>query len=194
MAAKEGQDPFEFRRQRLALTPKARAVFDKVEQMSDWKAKRPEGRALGLSVSERSGSVGAGVVEISLDRTSGKIRVHKVWTAVHGGTVVNPEMARRNVESGVIYGMSSILKERATVKDGIVEQSNFHDYEVLRMSEAPESIEVEFIPSTAKPTGIGEIGNPFISAAIANAFHALTGKRLYHMPFTPERVLEALKA
>lgn len=194
MAEKEGQDPFEFRRQRLALTPKAKAVFDRVEQMSDWKTKRPAGRALGLSVSERSGSVGAGVVEISLDRTSGKIRVHKVWTAVHGGTIVNPEMARRNVESGVIYGMSSILKERATVKNGAVEQSNFHDYEVLRMSEAPESIEVEFIPSTAKPTGLGEIGNPFISAAIANAFHALTGKRLYHMPFTPERVLEALKA
>jgi isoquinoline 1-oxidoreductase beta subunit len=101
-----------------------------------------------------------------------KIRVHKVWVAIHGGTVVNPEMATRNIESGVIYGMSSILKERATVKNGAVEQSNFHDYEVLRMSEAPESIEVNFIPSNNKPTGLGEVGNPFI----------------------PDRVLEALKA
>jgi isoquinoline 1-oxidoreductase beta subunit len=194
MASKEGQDPIEFRRQRLALTKKGKAVFDQVEKMSDWKTKRPTGRAVGLSVSERSGSVGAGVVEISLDRNSGKIRVHKVWVAIHGGTVVNPEMATRNIESGVNYGISSILKERATVKNGAVEQSNFHDYEVLRMSEAPESIDVNFIPSNNKPTGLGEIGNPFISAAIANAFHALTGKRLYHMPFTPDRVLEALKA
>jgi isoquinoline 1-oxidoreductase beta subunit len=194
MASKEGQDPIEFRRQRLALTKKGKAVFDQVEKMSDWKTKRPAGRAVGLSVSERSGSVGAGVVEISLDKNTGKIRVHKVWVAIHGGTVVNPEMATRNIESGVIYGMSSILKERATVKNGAVEQSNFHDYEVLRMSEAPESIEVNFISSNNKPTGLGEVGNPFISAAIANAFHALTGKRLYHMPFTPDRVLEALKA
>jgi len=194
MAEKEGQDPIAFRRQRLALTPKAKATFDMVEKMSDWSRKRPAGRALGFSVSERSGSVGAGVVEISLDRNTGKIRVHKVWAAIHGGTVVQPEMARRNIESGVIWGISSVLKERATVKGGSVEQSNFHDYELLRMSEAPESIDVEFVESNAKPTGLGEIGNPFLTAAIANAFHALTGKRLYHMPFTPERVLAALKA
>jgi isoquinoline 1-oxidoreductase beta subunit len=134
------------------------------------------------------------VVEISLDRQSGKIHVHKVWAAVDGGTVVQPEMARRNIESGIIYGLSSVLKERATFKGGAVEQTNFHEYEVLRMSEAPEEIHVAFVDSDAKPTGLGEIGNPFISAAVANAFHALTGKRLYHMPFTPERVLEALKA
>ncbi len=101
-------------------------------------------------------------------------------------------MARRNVESGIIYGLSSVLKERATIKDGAVEQSNFHDYEVLRMSEAPEEIHVAFVDRGTSPTGIGEIGNPFIAASVANGFHALTGKRLYHMPFTPDRVLEAL--
>ena len=194
MAAAEGMDPLEFRRQRMAMTDKARAVFDKVAEMSDWTAKRPSDRALGLSITERSGSLGAGVVEISLERSSGKIRVHKVWVAVDGGTVVQPEAARHNVESGIIYGISSVLKERATIKDGAVEQSNFHDYEVLRMSEAPEELHVEFMDRSTKPTGLGEIGNPFISAAIANAFHALTGKRLYHMPFTPERVKAALQA
>jgi isoquinoline 1-oxidoreductase beta subunit len=102
-------------------------------------------------------------------------------------------MARRNVESGIIYGLSSVLKERVTIKGGAVEQSNFHDYEVLRMSEAPEELHVAFVDRDTKPTGIGEIANPFIAAAVANAFHALTGKRLYHMPFTPARVLEALK-
>lgn len=194
MATAVGQDPLAFRRERLALTPKAKDVFDRVEAMSRWGAKRPEGRALGLSVSERSGSLGAGVVEISLDRQSGKIRVHKVWVAVDGGIVVQPDMARANVESGVIYGLSSVLKERATIRDGAVEQSNFHDYEVLRMAEAPEEIHVDFLERDTRPTGLGEIGNPFIGGAVANAFHALTGKRLYHMPFTPERVLAALKA
>ncbi len=194
MAAKEGLDPFEFRRQRMVLKPKARHVFDAVEKMSDWKTRRPEGRALGLSVTERSGSLGAGVVEISVDRQRGKIRVHKVWVAVDGGTIVQPEMARRNIESGVVYGLSSVLKERATMKGGKVVQSNFHDYEVLRMSEAPEEIHIEFMERETRPTGLGEIGNPLIAAAVANAFYALTGKRLYHMPFTPARVLQALQA
>ena len=194
MAVDQGLDPLEFRRQRMAMTAKAKRVCTAVEKMCDWPAKRPDGRALGLAISDRSGSLGAGVVEISLDEHSGKIQVHKVWVAIDGGTIVQPEMARRNVESGIIYGLSSVLKERPTIKDGKVQQSNFHDYEVLRMSEAPEEILVEFLDRNTKPTGLGEIGNPFIPAAVANAFHALTGKRLYHMPFTPARVLKVLKA
>jgi len=197
MAAEEGLDPFAFRRRRMNLTDKARHLFDMVEKMSDWKRKRrvrSADRALGLSVSERSGSLGAGVVEISLDAGSGKIRVHEVWVAIDGGTIVQPDMARANIESGVIYGLSSVLKERVTFKGGAVEQSNFHDYELLRMAEAPEAIHVEFAKRDGPPTGIGEIGNPFVGAAVANAFFALTGKRLYHMPFTPERVRAALKA
>lgn len=192
MAADAGADPFAFRRERLSMTPKAHAVFDAVEKMSDWHSPRPEGRALGLSVSERSGSLGAGVVEISLNRESGAIRVHKVWIAVDGGTVVQPDMARANVESGVIYGLSSVLTERVSIKRGAVQQSNFNDYRVMRMADAPEEIHVEFLDRNTKPTGLGEIGNPFVSAAVANAFYALTGKRLYHMPFTRERVRAAL--
>jgi isoquinoline 1-oxidoreductase subunit beta len=193
MAESEGLDPLEFRRQRMAMNAKAKRVFDKVAEMSKWGDKRPKDRAVGLSVSERSGSLGAGVVEISLDEKTGKIRVHKVWAAIDGGTIVQPDMARRNIESGMIYGISSILKERVTIKNGVVEQSNFHDYEVLRMSEAPEELHVQFIDRSTKPTGLGEIGNPFIGAAIANAFNKITGKRLTHMPFTPERVLKVLK-
>lgn len=194
LATSAGLDPFTFRRERIGLTPKAEAVFAAVEKLCDWHAPRPEGRALGLSVSERSGSLGAGVVEISLDRQRGRIHVHKVWVAIDGGIVVQPDMARANIESGVIYGLSSVLKERATVKGGAVQQSNFDQYELLRMSESPEEIHVEFIERDTPPTGLGEIGNPFIAAAVANAFHALTGKRLYHMPFTPERVRAALEA
>lgn len=192
MAADAGMDPFAFRRRHMALTPKARAVFDKVEAMADWQAARPEGRALGVSVSERSGSLAAGVVEISL--AGQQIRVHRVWVAVDGGIIVQPGMARANIESGVVYGISSVLKERATVKGGRVQQSNFHDYQVLRMSEAPEEIHVEFMERDTPPTGLGEIGNPFIAAAVANAFFALTGRRLRHMPFTPDRVEAVLSA
>jgi isoquinoline 1-oxidoreductase beta subunit len=87
-----------------------------------------------------------------------------------------------------------VLFERATVKQGVVEQSNFHDYKVMRMSDIPEEMHISFIESDAPPTGLGEIGNPFLAAAVAHAFYKLTGKQLRHMPFTPERVLEMLKA
>jgi isoquinoline 1-oxidoreductase beta subunit len=194
IASDQGIDPIEFRLTRMAAPERTRRCFEQVAQMCDWKARRPEGRALGVSITERSGSLGAGVVELSLDRNSGKIKVHKVWVAVDGGVIVQPEAARRNIESAVIYGLSSMLHERVTVKNGVVEQSNFHDYNLMRMSDVPEELHVSFVDTGTRPTGLGEIGNPFIGAAVANAVHKLTGKRLYHMPFTPERVLAALKA
>jgi len=193
MAAAEGMDPIAFRLERMNISQRARACFEKVAQMADWKAPRPQGRAIGVSISERSGSLGAGVAEISLDRASGKIKVHKAWLAVDGGLVVQPDMARANVESGIIWGLSGVLHERVTVKDGLVQQSNFHDYHLLRMADLPESMDVTFVERDAPPSGLGEIGNPWVAAAVANAFYKLTGKRLYHMPFTPERVQQALK-
>jgi isoquinoline 1-oxidoreductase beta subunit len=162
--------------------------------LADWYAKRPDGRALGLAAIDRSGSMGAGVVEASLDRASGKIRVHKVWLAIDGGIVVQPAAARANVESGVMFGLSNVLHERVTLKNGAVEQSNFSDYNVMRMSDMPESIDIAFLDSDAAPTGLGEIGTPWVMPAVANAFYRLAGKRLYHMPFTTERVREVLKA
>jgi isoquinoline 1-oxidoreductase beta subunit len=194
IASDQGLDPVEFRLQRMSITPKARRVVEAVAKMADLKAKRPEGRALGFAMSERSGSLGACVVEASLDRDNGKIRVHKVWVAADGGIIVQPDAAKSNVESGIVYGLSSALHERVTVKEGAVEQSNFDDYSVMRMSEMPEEMHVSFLESDANPTGLGEISTPCMMPAVANAFHKLTGKRLYHMPFTPQRVLEVLKA
>ena len=194
IAADQGVDPIEFRFERMAASPKARKVFETLAEMSDYKAKRAEGRAIGISITERAGSLGAGAVEISLDRTNGKIRVHKVWAAIDGGVVVQPAAAQANVESGIVYGLSSVLHERITIRNGSVEQSNFHDYNVMRMSDLPEEIRVKFVEVDTRPTGLGEIGNPFIAGAISNAFYRLTGKRLRHLPFTPERVLETLKA
>ena len=111
-----------------------------------------------------------------------------------GGLIVQPEQAKHNVESAIIYGLSSVLHERVTVKAGVVEQSNFHDYHLQRMSDMPEEMHVEFVDRDAAPSGLGEIGNPWVAAAVANAFYRPTGKRLRHMPFTPARVLDMLRA
>jgi isoquinoline 1-oxidoreductase beta subunit len=194
MAADQGMDPVEFRLQRMSITPKARKVVETAAKMADWTAKRPDGRVLGFSISERSGSLGACIVECSLNRSAGAISVHKVWVAADGGIIVQPEAAKANVESGIVYGLSSALYERVTVRDGMVEQSNFDDYSVMRMSDMPEEMHVSFVESDSSPTGLGEISTPGMMPAIANAFHKLTGKRIYHMPFTTERVLAVLKA
>ena len=193
MAVDQGVDPLEFRFERMGATPKARKVFEALAKMSDYKAPRPPGRAVGISITERSGSLGAGAVEVSLDKQTGKISVHKVWVAVDGGLIVQPESARHNVESAIVYGLSGALHERLTIKDGAVLQSNFHDYNVMRMADLPEEMHVQFVDVDTRPTGLGEIGNPFIGGAISNAVFKLTGKRLTHMPFTPDRVLETLK-
>jgi isoquinoline 1-oxidoreductase beta subunit len=194
MAAAQGMDPLDFRLKHMALNKRARAVAEKVAVMSDWRRKRSDGRVLGLALGEKAGSVSAGVAEISLDRDSGKIRVHKTWMAVDGGLIVQPDAARANIESGILQGLSSVLHERVTMKDGAVEQSNFHDYHLLRMEDVPDEMTIAFLDRDAPPSGLGEIGNPWTAAAVANGIFQLTGKRLRHMPFTPERVLEILKA
>ena len=98
------------------------------------------------------------------------------------------------MEGGIIMGMSSVLKEQLTIADGKVQQSNFHDYHLLRMEDIPESIETAIIESSEPPQGVGESGTPLVACAIANAFFKLTGKSLRHLPFTPERVLEVLNS
>jgi isoquinoline 1-oxidoreductase beta subunit len=194
MAADQKVDPIEFRLTRMNASDRIKAVFEKARDMSNWTAQRPEGRALGIAMTERSGSVGAGVVEISLDKSSGKIRVHKAWLAVDGGLIVQPDAAKANIESGIVYGLSNAMFEAVTVKGGEVQQSNYHEYQVLRMSDLPEEMHIEFVESDLPPQGLGEIGNPWLGAAVANAFFKLTGKRLYEMPFTPDTVQKVLNA
>ena len=166
MAADQGMDPIEFRFERMGATPKARKVFEALAQMADTKAKRPDGRALGISITERAGSLGAGAVEISLDRASGKIRVHKVWAAIDGGLIVQPAAAKANVESGVIYGLSRRAARARDDQEGAVEQSNFHDYNIMRMSDLPDEMHVQFVDVDTRPTGLGEIGGRFRKARL----------------------------
>src|SRR5690606_5322831 len=155
--------------------------------MANWGSKPTDGRALGFAYSDIWRTPVAGVAEVSLDRDSGVIRVHKFWNAVNPGIVVNRDIVVQQSESNVVWGVGHALKERISIADGAIEQSNYNDYEVLRMSETPE-IFTEVIATDDHPTGIGEIVLPVVAPAIANAVATLTGKRLRHLPLTPERV------
>jgi isoquinoline 1-oxidoreductase beta subunit len=192
-------DPLTYR---LAHTDdgRARRVLEKVAEMSDWGKKRPAGRALGIAFAEygilapKVGSLVGAVAEISVNEKTGRIRVHNYWAAADAGLAINPTAFAGQMESAIVWGLSCALKERVTMVNGVVQQSNFHQYELLRMSEVPE-IKVEIITGAAPiPSMVGELGVPCTAPAVASAFFALTGRRLYHMPFTPARVQAALKA
>ncbi len=186
-------DPVDMRLRLMKDYPRAQKVLRMVAEMANWGAPVPEGKAWGVSFAERSGSLGACICEISLDRESGKISIHRIWASLDAGLIVQPDNVKAQMEGGFIMGMSSIFHERISMKNGQVEQSNFHDYPILRIADIPESIEIELIPSAEHPTGVGESSIPLIGGAVANAFARLTGKRLRHLPFTPEKVLETLK-
>lgn len=194
IARDQKKDPYQYRRHLMRNHPRALKVLETVADMAGWGKKLPAGRAMGIAFAERSGSPGAGVCEISLDRTTGKIKVHHIWAAVDGGVIVQPDNAKAQTEGSLLMGLSSIFYESVTIKNGAAQQSNFHDYPLLRMEDVPESMEVKFVASNEPPSGLGEAGLPFIGPAVANAFLALTGKALRHMPFTPEKVLSVVKS
>jgi len=187
IASDLGADPYQFRRTLLLNSPRALNVLDAVAILADWESKTPEGHAKGIAFAEQGGSLAAGVAEISVDELSGKIRVHRFWCAVDGGIIVQPDNSEAQVEGGVVMGLSSALFERISLTNGLVQQSNFHDYRIMRMSETPE-ITVAFVKSEEQPSGLGEIGVPITAGAVASAFAALTGSRLRHLPFTADRV------
>jgi isoquinoline 1-oxidoreductase beta subunit len=191
IASGQSVDPYQFRRKLLRNSPKGIKVLDTVAAMSGWETSVSTGRARGIAFAERSGSLAAAVAEISVNESTGQIRVHRFWCAVDCGVVVQPDNAQAQMEGGIVTGLSSVLFERISIKNGLVQQSNFDNYRILRMSEMPE-IEIKFIESGEAPTGVGETGVPVTGGAVANAFAALTGKRLRHLPFTPDRVKSVL--
>ena len=146
---------------------------------------------MGIAFSEYHGTLSAGVAEVSVDRASGAIKVHNYWIAVDPGLVIQPENVHAQLESAVVYGLSAALIEELTIKGGAVQQSNFNNYRVLRMSDMPE-IHTKIVASDSPPTGMGEVGVPAVAPAIANAVFQLTGKRLRSLPMSPERVKSIL--
>ena len=137
--------------------------------------------ARGVAVHESFNTIVAQVVEVS--RRKEAVHIERVVCAVDCGVAVNPNIVAMQMESGIGYGLSAALSGAITLKDGVIEQSNFHDYPVLRMPQMPR-IEVHIVPSTDKPTGVGEPATPVIGPALANALLALDGKPLRTLPLS----------
>jgi isoquinoline 1-oxidoreductase beta subunit len=181
VAQAAGKDPLALRRELLAKNPKVKRVLDLAAAKANWGSALPRGRARGIAVHESFGSICAQVAEVSLDGND--IRVHKVVAAFDCGLVVNPLTVEAQLQSAIAFGLSAALFGAVTFKDGRVEQSNFHDYRVLRMNEMP-LVEVHLVPDGERPTGVGEPGTPPVAPAVANALFALTGKRVRTLPLS----------
>jgi isoquinoline 1-oxidoreductase beta subunit len=181
LAAAAGKDPYEFRRAMLGKSPRHKGVLELAATKAGWGTPLPAGRARGIAVVSSFGSYVAEVAEVSV-AADGTPRVHRVVAAVDCGMTVNPQTIERQIEGAIVYGLSAALYGRISFKDGRIEQGNFNDYPVLRMSEMPK-VEVHIVASGENPGGIGEPGTPPIAPAVANALFALTGKRLRSLPF-----------
>ncbi|HLX29552.1 MAG TPA: xanthine dehydrogenase family protein molybdopterin-binding subunit [Casimicrobiaceae bacterium] len=187
LAVAASRDPVVFRKALLAQKPKHLSVLALVAEKAGWRTplapgKTGEKRARGIAVHESFNTAVAQVAEVTV-REDNTFHVDRVVCAVNCGLAVNPDNVRAQMEGGIGYGLSAALFGAITIKDGGVVQSNFHDYRVLRINEMPP-VEVHIVPSTDKPTGVGEPGVPPIAPAVANAIAAATGKRLRVLPLT----------
>jgi isoquinoline 1-oxidoreductase beta subunit len=181
LAAASAQDPVAFRRALLGKSPRALAVLDLAAREGRWGQPLPRNRGRGVSLLYSDwGSYLAQVADVEVTG-SGDVRVHRIVCAVDCGQIVNPDIVRAQIESGIVYGISAALWGEVTLKNGRVEQSNFHNYRVLRMNEAPP-IEVYLLRTGEAPGGIGEPGTAVTAAALNNAIYAATGKRLRKLP------------
>ena len=185
LAAAAGRDPFQLRRALLAKSPRHKAVLEMAATESDWgtplvSARVGDRRGRGIAVHESFNTVVAQVAEVTVKR-DGSWRVDRVMCAVDCGVAVNPDVIRAQMESGIAFGLTAAMYGAITLKDGVVEQSNFHDYVPLRLTEMPR-IGVYIARSDARPTGVGEPATPVIAPAVANALAAATGKRIRSLP------------
>ena len=188
LAAAAGKDPVAYRLSLLEKHPRSAAVLKLAAEKAGWDRPFPTGKAAngsfrgrGLAVHESFGSVVAHVVEVTV--TDGSVKVDRVVTAVDCGIAVTPDVVRAQMQSGIGYGLSAALYGKISLTDGRVDQTNFHQYRVLRINEMPWAIEIHIVPSTNPPSGVGEPGTPPIAPAVANAVRAATGIKLRKLPF-----------
>ncbi|MFN0303088.1 MAG: molybdopterin cofactor-binding domain-containing protein [Burkholderiales bacterium] len=180
LAQAAGKDPFVFRRVMLDKQPRYKGVVELVAEKAEWGKPLPAGMHRCIAVVFSFGSWCAQVAEVSM-QPDGKPKVHRVVAAIDCGMTVNPDIVKRQVESSIVYGLTAAFYGRLTFKNGSIEQSNFHDYQMLRMPEMPQ-VDVHIVPSTEKPGGVGEPGLPPVAPAVANAVFAATGKRIRKLP------------
>jgi len=180
LAALAGQDPVAYRMALLEGHARHQGVLRLAAEKAGWGTPLPAGRGRGVAVHKSFHTHVAQVAEVTV-RKGGHIRVDRVVIAVDCGIAINPDVIKAQMEGGMGFGLSAALLSELTLKDGQVQQSNFHDYQVLRMDGMPE-VEVHIVPSTEAPTGVGEPATPVIAPAVANAVFAATGKRLRQLP------------
>jgi isoquinoline 1-oxidoreductase beta subunit len=184
LAHAAGKDPYQYRRQLLAKHPRFIGVLDLAADKAGWGKPAPAGVHRGIATAYSYGSHVAQVAEVSVAK-DGKVKVHRVVCAVDPGWVVNPDTFTAQMESGILYGLSGALFGEITIKNGRVEQSNFHDYPLPRMTDMPK-IEVYFLKGEGEQGGAGEPGVPAAAPAVVNAIFAATGKRIRKLPIKPE--------
>ncbi|HZY16987.1 MAG TPA: molybdopterin cofactor-binding domain-containing protein [Ramlibacter sp.] len=179
LAAAVGQDPMAFRQALLKGAPRHQAVLELAARQAGWGTALPAGRARGIALHESFGSVVAQVAEVSLEQ--GLPRVHRVVCAIDCGTAVNPGIVAQQIEGAVVFGLTAALHGRVDIRNGAVRQRNFPDAPLLTLARSP-NVETWIVPSQRPPGGVGEPGVPPIAPAVANALHALTGRRSRSLP------------
>ena len=190
IATRHHKDPLAYRLEMLQAVPRAVQVIETVAGMAQWHRPRT-GTALGMAYVPYSNSHVALIAEVSVDRPTGKISVHHVWCAVDCGFAIQPAIVSSQMEGGILQGLSMALFERITLKHGQIQQSNFHDYRLLRMSETPE-VSIKVLSTDNAVTGAAEIGVMPIAPAVNNAVAKLIGRPLRALPMLADDVLKAL--
>lgn len=192
VAEAAGADPVAFRRALLpGETPdqrRLRGVLDAVATAAEWESGAPEGRFRGLALHKSFNTYVAVIAEVSAE--GGAVKAEQVWVAVDCGIAVNPDIIRAQMEGGVGFGLGAVMRNRVTLKAGEPVQSNFTDYEPLRIADMP-AVDVTIVPSAEAPTGVGEPGVPPAGPALANAIYRATGKRVTRLPMTEAGVIFA---
>jgi isoquinoline 1-oxidoreductase subunit beta len=184
-----GQDPYQFRRAHLPADSRYLKVLDEAAKQAGWGTPLPKGVGRGIAIVESFGTIACEVIEATL-KEDGTPKILKVTAAVDCGTTVNPLNATAQVEGGIIMGLSSAIGEEITLEKGAVVQSNFGDYPVLKLADAP-TISVHFIESGAPMGGLGEPGVPPVAPALANALFAATGQRVRQLPIKAQAAVKA---
>ena len=186
LAEAAGKDPVAYRLALLKGHDRLRGVLKLAAEKANWGQRVEKGKGRGIAVHKSFNSYVAQVVDVSTD-TSGAVKVDRVVCAVDCGLAVNPDVIKAQMEGGIGYGLGAVMRNQITLKDGLVEQENFPDYEPLRISDMP-NIDVHIVPSNIKPTGVGEPGTPPIGPALANAIYQATGKRVLSLPMSENGV------
>jgi len=184
LAKAAGKDPYEYRMSLLAGKPRFAHVLKLAADKAGWGKPLAKGRALGIALMEGYDTYMAQVAEVSLN-DSGEVQVHRVSVAADLGHMVNPDTVEAQLQSSIIFGMGAALKHQITMVNGRVQETNYHNFQPVRMNEVPK-IDIMLVKSTEKPGGIGEPATAVVAPAIANAVAKLTGKRVRRLPITAE--------